>query len=190
MDTDFDNQKLVGKLLVSMPNMADSRFDNSVILMIHHNEESSMGVVVNKVAGLMQIGTLSKENKKIDADSDPLPVYFGGPVDCERATILHSNDVPEYSATIAIGEHFCVTACPDILEDYSRGSGPNHMIIALGYAGWGPGQLEDELKQNSWLICDAGAGLVFDTEDNQKWDSALKSMGIRPSMLSAIGGSA
>ncbi len=187
---DFDEKELVGQLLVSMPKMADKRFTNSVILMIHHNEESSMGVVVNKVAGLMQVGTWSKEEEKVKSESDPLPVYYGGPVDCERATIIHSRDVKDYSETVALGEHYCVTACPDILEDFSRGDGPKNMIIALGYAGWGPGQLESELRKNAWLVCKGGRTLVFDTQDDQKWESALKSMGIRPSMLTSMGGSA
>ena len=190
MGSDSGQEYLIGKMLIAMPDMQDSRFQRSVILMVYHSDENAMGVVVNKVAGQMQVGSAQQDDEKIVADSEPVPVYFGGPVESERAIIIHSSDSREYNSTKIISDDFRITTTPDILEDFSRGEGPTYMILALGYAGWGPGQLENELQENSWLICEGSPDVVFDTDDDRKWEAALKSIGINPSMLAAAGGSA
>ncbi len=190
MGKDSGQGYLSGKLLIAMPDMRDLRFKKSIVLMVEHSDENAMGVVVNKVAGHMQIGSAPNEGGKIVVESEPVPVHFGGPVEHERAIILHSGDSREYRSTKIINDDFRITMTPDILEDFSRGEGPSRMILALGYAGWGPGQLESELQENAWLICDGDPIVVFDTDDDQKWEAALKSMGINPGMLAAVGGSA
>ena len=181
---------LKGSLLIAMPDMQDSRFANSVILMIYHSEENAMGVVINKVAGHMQVGAISGEGEGVVTESDPMPVHYGGPVENERAIIVHSGDCREYASTQTINEKFSITTTPDILEDLSKGEGPSSLLLALGYAGWHAGQLESELQRNSWLICDGDPELVFDTADEDKWEAAIKSLGIKPSMLAMAGGTA
>ena len=190
MTVSLDDSYLDGHLLVAMPDMMDPRFSKSVILMIFHTAEGAMGVVVNKPAGHVQVSEILKSGKGVPVESDPIPIHFGGPVDHERAIIIHSRDCREYTSTKFINEHFGVTTTPDILADFSKGEGPSSSLLVLGYAGWAAGQLESELEQNSWLTCDGNPELVFNTDADVKWEAAIKSLGISPSMLSSLGGSA
>ena len=168
--------------------MADPRFERCVILIVDHSDESAMGLVVNKVVGEMQIG--KKEPDDDAPKPNPLPVYYGGPVNTDRVIIVHSGGDGDYPSTWSVGDEFYVSGNPKILDDYCFGVGPRSMFLVLGYAGWGPGQLEHELQENAWLICNGDTNLVFDTENNLKWEAALRSIGIDPSRLSSVGGSA
>lgn len=180
-----------GDLLIAMPDMADPRFKKCVILLIVHSENDAMGVVVNKPAGQVQIHELTQDEDEQSASApQSIPVHYGGPVEHERAIIVHSPDCREYESMRRVNEHFCVTTTPDILEDFSRGSGPSSRLFVLGYAGWRSGQLEDELQRNAWLVCRGDPELVFDIEPDRKWEAAIKSLGINPSMLSSGGGTA
>ncbi len=189
MTVSLNDSYLDGRLLVAMPDMMDPRFSKSVILMIFHTAEGAMGVVVNKPAGQVQVSEILRSEGQAP-DSESIPVYFGGPVDHERAIIVHSRDCEEYASTKFINEHFGVTTTPDILEDFSKGEGPSSSLLVLGYAGWAAGQLESELEHNSWLTCDGNPELVFEIDADMKWEAAIKSLGISPSMLSSLGGSA
>ncbi|MFQ5623141.1 MAG: YqgE/AlgH family protein [Paracoccaceae bacterium] len=182
---------LDGKLLVAMPGMGDTRFERAVIFMCAHSDDGAMGLIVNKPAPDLRFVDLL-EQLGIDAESpqSAIRVHFGGPVEHGRGFVLHSAEYSSSEATMAVSDEFGMTATVDILRDIAAGRGPQRSLLALGYAGWGPGQLEAELQANGWLTCDASADLVFGTGDVAKWEAALASIGIDPRMLSAEGGRA
>lgn len=182
---------LTGKLLIAMPGMPDPRFDRSVILVCAHSADGAMGLIVNKP--LPELGfdeLLSQLKIEVPAPAAPVPVHYGGPVETGRGFVLHSADYTGNSSTLAVGEGFGMTATLDILEDIARGFGPARAILALGYAGWGAGQLEGELAQNGWLTADAPADLVFAPEDATKWEGAIRQLGIDVRALSGAAGRA
>jgi putative transcriptional regulator len=148
-----------------------------------------MGLVVNKA-----IDSLTIDHLYAQLDIEPVmhsiqPVHFGGPVAPGQGFVLHSADYRE-EGTVGIGEEFAMTATVDILRAKGKGAGPRQCLVALGYAGWGPGQLDAEIQANGWLLVAADTGLVFDTEDGNKWQRALAKLGINPEMLSADSGHA
>ena len=182
---------LDGSLLVAMPGIGDPRFDSSVILMCMHNENGAMGVVLNKPVGHIPLAEFISSEAAEDGEQNAvLEVHFGGPVEQNRAIIVHSSDCSEYAGTEFVSEHFGLTTSKDILEDIGNGTGPSNLIIVLGYAAWAGGQLESELRRNSWLICGADPGIVFRTDKAGMWNAAIESLGIMPGMLSGGGGTA
>jgi putative transcriptional regulator len=188
VDTGHD---LTGQMLIAMPGMADPRFDHSVVLLCAHSGEGAMGLIVNKRMPALSLDDLLRQLEIASgAGSLGVGVYFGGPVESGRGFVLHSTDYPGTPGTMTINARFGMTATKDILADIARGQGPATALTALGYAGWGPGQLESELKQNAWLTVDGDEAIVFDADDTGKWARALRKLGIEPSMLSAGGGSA
>ena len=143
---------LSGKLLIAMPGMSDPRFDRSVVYICAHSEDGAMGLIVNKPAPDLELSDLLGQlSLETPADTAPTQVFFGGPVEHGRGFVLHSSDYGGSSSTLQVDERFGMTATLDILEDMAQGKGPEHAILALGYAGWGPGQIESELQQNGWL---------------------------------------
>ena len=158
---------LTGKLLVAMPGMGDPRFDRSVVFICAHSQEGAMGLIVNKPARDVDLGALMSQ---LEIDAGPslsgLTVHIGGPVETTRGFVLHSTDYQSRLQTLEVGDAFGMTATLDVLEDIARGDGPGDALVMLGYAGWGPGQLEGEIVQNAWLICDADTDLVFGTGDD------------------------
>ena len=182
---------LNGKLLIAMPDMADPRFSHSVIFLCAYSEEGAMGLVINKPTDELRLADLLEQLDITQADdARDLPVHFGGPVEHGRGFVLHDYGYHSSISTLDVSDDFAMTATLDILEDLAQGRGPGHAIIALGYAGWGPGQLESEIAQNGWLICEADTKLVFDTPDALKWEAALKKLGISALTLSADSGRA
>ena len=182
---------LTGKLLIAMPSMADPRFAHSVVFLCAHSPEGAMGLVVNKPAADLNLSDLLEQlSIEIGDAISYCPVHFGGPVESGRGFVLHEYGYHSAISTLDVNDDFAMTATLDILEDIAEGRGPNKVIMALGYAGWGPGQLEGELAQNGWLVCDPDLKLVFDTADQDKWEGALQSLGINSLLLSAEGGSA
>jgi len=190
METQSGDEYLKGKLLIAMPGMADPRFVSTVILMLYHDAERAMGVVINKPAGFMQIAEAKDDNPEEALETEQVPVYYGGPVEHEVALILHSADRSDYESTRMVNEHFCVTSTPHILKDISNGTGPVCRLFLLGYASWGPGQLENELRRNDWLIGNSTPEIVFKTSAQNKWDAAIQALGIHPGLLSTHGGNA
>ena len=186
---------LTGQLLVAMPQMQDPRFARSVVyLCAHSGEAGAMGLVVNKTIDSLTIdelyGHLNIEPARAGlVVSRPQPVHFGGPVDPGRGFVLHSADYRE-DATLEIGNDFAMTATLDILRAMGKGEGPRRTLLALGYAGWAPGQLDAEIQANGWLSVDADADLVFDEADPSKWQRALAKLGVSPEMLSTDAGHA
>jgi putative transcriptional regulator len=182
---------LNGKLLVAMPGMADLRFDHSVILICAHSADGAMGLIVNKPVPDISFNTLLEQlNMFHDAQAHAIRVHFGGPVDRGRGFVLHSTDYGGGAATIKVGADFGMTATLDVLEAIAAGKGPDRALLALGYAGWGPGQLESEIARNDWLTADASAAVIFSENDGSKWAVVLREMGIDPLSLSAISGRA
>lgn len=182
---------LAGSLLIAMPNMGDPRFERSLVLVCAHSPEGAMGLVVNRPspalsfsAMLDQLG-ISRGEKGRD-----IRVHMGGPVERGRGFVLHSPDYVTSGATMQVSGKFGMTATVDILEALAQGEGPSSALLALGYSGWGPGQLEDEILRNDWLTAEAPADLVFAADDGGKWGAALKRMGIDPLSLSAAAGRA
>jgi putative transcriptional regulator len=191
MDKKPELPHLDGKLLIAMPGMGDPRFDKTLIYMCAHSEDGAMGLIVNKPAVDLQFSDLLEQLNITPAKSlRPIKVHFGGPVEHGRGFVLHSKDYTTNNSTLEVNDEFGMTATLDILEDISQGNGPDACLLALGYAGWGPGQLEDEIRDNGWLICDADAALVFSDKNEDKWNGAIESLGFDPRLLSAEGGSA
>lgn len=182
---------LDGKLLIAMPGMGDPRFDKALIYMCAHSADGAMGLIVNKPAVDLQFSDLLDQLDITPAKSfRPIEVHFGGPVEHGRGFVLHSKDYIAKDSTLEVNDEFGMTATLDILEDISQGNGPNSCLLALGYAGWGPGQLEDEIRANGWLTCEADAALIFSDKNQGKWSGAIESLGIDPRLLSAEGGTA
>ena len=182
---------LTGSMLIAMPGMADPRFAQSLVYLCDHSSKGAMGLIVNKPAHDMSFAELL-EQLEIDATvpTDAVKVYFGGPVETGRGFVLHSSEYKSDLRTLRVRNGLALTPTLDVLEDIAAGQGPNRVMMMLGYAGWGPGQLEGELAQNGWLTCDGDAELVFETAAADKWNRALKQLGIDPAMLSAEAGSA
>lgn len=191
MKTPVNFSDLTGKLLVAMPGMGDPRFESSVVFLCAYSDEGAMGLIVNKtVPDIVLDDVLDQLEIGRGAGSAGIHVHFGGPVEGGRGFVLHSSDYAGRETTMQIDETFGMTATKDILVEIAGGTGPREALTALGYAGWGPGQLESELQQNAWLTVDADTAIVFDTANAEKWSKALKKLGIDPLMLSAEGGRA
>ena len=184
-------KSLAGELLVAMPQMQDPRFARSVIYMCAHSEEAgAMGLVVNKPLESLTLDELFSHLKLKPSQADrSRPVHFGGPVDPGRGFVLHTTDYQE-DATLAVGANFAVTATLDILRAIGSGGGPQKSLLALGYAGWAPGQLDAEIQANGWLSVPADPDLVFDADLDTKWQRALGKLGIDPLALSTDAGHA
>src|SRR5262245_2448518 len=184
---------LDGQMLIATPTMEDERFSRSVIYICAHSSEGAMGIVVNQPAPHISFPDLLVKLDVIPAaDLITLPsraggvkVLKGGPVETERGFVLHSSDFFIENSTLPIDRGICLTATLDILKAIARGKGPASAILALGYAGWAPGQLENEIHHNGWLHCAADAELLFGTDIEAKYSRAMEKIGIRPGMLSS-----
>ena len=182
---------LTGELLVAMPQMMDPRFARSVVYICAHSEEAgAMGLVVNKLLASLTMDELFAHLKLEPSEiGRSRPVHFGGPVEPGRGFVLHTADYRE-EATLPVSEEFAVTATLDILRAIGRGEGPRRNLLALGYAGWAPGQLDAEMQANGWLSVEADADLVFDLDIDNKWQRALGKLGVDLTMLSTDAGHA
>jgi putative transcriptional regulator len=189
---------LDGQLLIAMPVMGDPRFERSVIYLCAHSSEGAMGIMVNRPAGsidfpelLVQLNIINKADQiNLSGNAESMKVLRGGPVDTGRGFVLHSSDYYIANATLKIADGISLTATIDILKAIAKGVGPKHAILALGYAGWAPGQLENEIQENGWLHCDADPDLIFGDDVEEKYSRALRKIGIDPGMLSNEAGHA
>jgi len=181
---------LVGQLLVAMPAMNDGRFAKTVIYMCAHNAEGAMGLVINRMLDDMSFPDLLEQlNIVPQTDVDNINVHFGGPVEMGRGFVLHSNDYLQ-DQSLVVNDDMALTATIDILRVIAGGGGPKQSLLALGYAGWGAGQLDQEMRDNGWLNVAADEKLVFDLDLNEKWQRAMTKIGIDPVMLSEDAGHA
>jgi putative transcriptional regulator len=198
-DTEDDAQgrrsgNLTGKVLIAMPGMADPRFAHSVVLICAHGDEGAMGIVLNKpLPGIGFSDLLGQLGIPAEGRTPAVPVHFGGPVEPGRGFVLHplpeGDDDGEGTLRIP-GLPLAMTTTRNILEDIASGKGPERAVLSLGYAGWEAGQLETEMLANGWLMAEADDELIFGTDNAQKWQAALKSLGVDPLALSTAAGRA
>jgi len=189
---------LDGQMLIAMPAMNDERFSRAVIYVCAHSTEGAMGIIVNHPAAnikfpdlLVQLEVIpATERIQLPTRAEEVKVLKGGPVETGRGFVLHSADFFIENSTLPIDEGICLTATLDILKAIARGNGPASAILALGYAGWAPGQLEQEIQQNGWLHCAADPELIFGKDTGTKYEKALRKIGIDLGMLSSEAGHA
>ncbi len=189
---------LDGQFLLAMPGMADQRFARSVVYICAHSPDGAMGLIVNQPARKITFPELLQQLELLDPEElirlpDPaekLQVLKGGPVERGRGFVLHSSDFFIDNSTLTIDEAVSLTATVDILRAIARGHGPQQAMLALGYAGWSPGQLEEEIQQNGWLNVPGDPSLLFDRDLERKWGRAVRLLGIDPAMLSGEAGHA
>src|SRR6478672_70918 len=189
---------LDGQMLIAMPAMGDERFARSVIYVCAHSTEGAMGIIVNQPAPnitfrdlLVQLEVVPETDViQLPSQASGVKVLKGGPVDTQRGFVLHSSDFVIENSTLPIDDGICLTATLDILKAIARGNGPRSAVLALGYAGWAPGQLENEIQHNGWLHCSADPELIFGQDTSGKYEKALKKIGIDLGMLSSEAGHA
>lgn len=189
---------LQGQLLIAMPDMSDPRFKRCVVQLCAHSDDGAMGLIINNRLDDLNLGELFEQIELASADDEvPVsdanagrPVYNGGPVDTHRGFVLHSPDYYSEDASLKVTETVCLTATPDVLNAIAIGEGPLSSLVALGYAGWSPGQLEAELGANVWLNCPSDPSIVFAQDDADKYALAMAKIGIDPSHLVSAAGRA
>jgi putative transcriptional regulator len=186
---------LTNHFLIAMPGMAGDTFAGTVIYLCEHTEKGALGLVINKPIDIKLKNLFEKVELTLDRDDlADEPVFFGGPVQTERGFVLHerlSGEGGHYNSSLQIpGGLLEMTTSKDVLEALSNGAGPKKVLVTLGYSGWGAGQLEEELKRNSWINVDAAPEIIFDTPVEQRYDKALSLLGIDPRMLSQEAGHA
>jgi putative transcriptional regulator len=186
-----DDPSLEGQMLIAMPGMGDARFSRTLIYICAHSSEGAMGIIVNRRSKSMNFSQLLVQLDVISAkDAIQLPpkvedvlVLRGGPVEKGRGFVLHSPDFHLEAATLSIDGGVSLTATLDILRAMASGSGPQKAVLALGYAGWAGGQLEEEILNNGWLTCPADEDLLFDVDLESKYNRALRKLGVEPARL-------
>ena len=189
---------LDGQMLIAMPAMGDERFSRSLIYVCAHSSEGAMGIVVNQPAAnikfpdlLVQLDVIpATELIQLPRKAGTVKVLKGGPVETGRGFVLHSADFFIENSTLPIDNGICLTATLDILKAIAQGQGPRSAVLALGYAGWAPGQLENEITENGWLNCDADPELIFGTDTGGKYQQAMRKIGIDLGKLSSEAGHA
>lgn len=185
------DSNLAGKLLIAMPDMSDPRFAKTVIYLCAHSDEGGMGLIVNRPQkGIAFAKLLDQMGIPVTSAIPDIQVHFGGPVDQQRGFVVHSHDYQAQSGTLRVDDTYSMTATIEVLEDIARGKGPERSMLALGYAGWGPGQLEYEIAQNGWLTCAPSEQIIFGNDHRNKWTAALRLLGIDPLLLSGTAGRA
>ncbi|MFO1187161.1 MAG: YqgE/AlgH family protein [Alphaproteobacteria bacterium] len=182
---------LGGQLLVAMPSMNDPRFERSVIFMCSHSPKGAMGLIVNKPATHITfpelLVQLSIDHPQQDQE---IPINMGGPVEPGRGFVLHTSEDFVSDSTLRVTPEISLTATIDVLRAIAAGKGPRNALLALGYAGWGPGQLETEILANGWLHCSVDEELLYNTDLDSKWLRAIHKIGISPHLLSGQAGHA
>jgi putative transcriptional regulator len=187
---------LDGQLLVAMPGMADARFARAVIYLCAHSADGAMGIMLNRPSGVRNFPELLEQLRVIDpaerislpASARDMQVLSGGPVQTDRGFVLHSADFFIDNSTLKINDSISLTATIDILRAIATGQGPDRAVLALGYAGWDAGQLENEIQLNGWLLCPADPAILFDSDLDTKYARALRSIGVELAKLSAVAG--
>jgi putative transcriptional regulator len=183
------SDNLTDHFLIAMPGMADPFFAKTVTYLCQYSPEGALGIIINRPSDL----TLGDIMRQMDIDLGErevgkLPIYFGGPVQPERGFVLHEPTAVKWDSTLHVSPEISLTTSRDILEAISIGEGPRKVLVALGYAGWGKGQLEKEMVENSWLSAPADQSILFDFPSSQRWKAAAELMGIDISLLTTQAG--
>ena len=190
IETTQSEISLSGQLLVAMPHLEDPRFARSVVYMCAHSDDGAMGFIVNRLIDSMRFDTLMDQlGLETDGSRPDMPIHFGGPVEASRGFVLHSTDLIQ-EATLVIDEDIALTATTEMLKTIACGDGPKRCVLALGYASWGAGQLDQEIQDNGWLLAPADNQLVFGADNDAKWEGAINKIGIDLSLLSTEAGHA
>ncbi len=187
-----------GQLLIAMPGVMGDSFARSVVYLCAHSDDGAMGLIINKQAPnlsirdlLVQLDIIPEDRRiRLPQPADSMPVLHGGPVETGRGFVLHSSDYHLESSTLPVNDDVSLTATLEVLKALADGRGPEHALLALGYAGWAPGQLESEIQRNGWLTCAATPELIFETRLEDRYDRALASLGISAALLSSEAGHA
>lgn len=188
--SDESSGYLTGQLLVAMPQMQDSRFERSVIYVCVHNADGAMGLVLNRQADELTFADLLRQLEIVfEGETASVPIHMGGPVEMGRGFVLHTSEYQQ-GGTIKVNDDISLTATVEILKDIAEGHGPRRAILALGYAGWGAGQLDTEFQKNSWLNVTADESLLFGGDLGEKWNRSIAKLGIDVSLLSGDAGHA
>ena len=195
--TASDFTSLCGKFLIAMPGMGDERFEKSVVFVCAHSEEGAMGFIVNQSLDNPTISDFFRQLEIIEeAEMIKVPeqilgdtLHVGGPVEPGRGFVLHSGEYDSKS-TLEVASDICLTATLEILRAIATGNGPENCLIALGYAGWSAGQLEDEISSNGWLLAEADSKIIFGSQNEAKYNQVLAALGIDPILLSSQSGHA
>lgn len=182
--TDLTNQ-----FIIAMPSLNDLNFDHSVTYICEHDENGSFGIIINKETDLPVSEVITQMQIPVSETSLKDNIFLGGPVQPERGFILHS-PIGKWNSSLQVNDKIALTTSKDILEAIANDDGPEHCMVALGYAGWGPGQLEKELAANSWLSCPADQQIIFDTPSDKRWQAAADILGVNLSLLSQDSGHA
>lgn len=191
MDATTPTESLKGRLLIAMPGMGDPRFERSVVYLCEHSDQGAMGLIVNKPLPEISFEELVEQLEiRSNGSGAELAVHFGGPVETGRGFVLHGAEYGNDATSLTVDDRFRMTATLDVLHDIANGTGPQRVLFALGYAGWGEGQLESELQDNGWLTADADPDVVFAGDDSGKWAAALRGIGVDAHGLSASAGRA
>ena len=199
MPADSASINLTHHFLIAMPGLEDDTFAKSVVYLCEHSERGALGLVINKPSDINLQSLLQKVDLDLRRqDLTDTPVFQGGPVQTERGFVLHDamqadSEKPEdsgYASTLSIPGGLEMTTSKDVLEALSTGAGPRRVLVTLGYASWGEGQLESELAENTWLTVGADPSVIFDTPIGQRWDRALGLLGLQAWMLSPDAGHA
>jgi putative transcriptional regulator len=181
---------LTGQLLIAMPHMRDTRFERSVIYLCVHNEDGAMGIVVNRLSEDLTFPDLLEQvGVELKSEDVSMPIHIGGPVESGMGFVLHTTDYAQGS-TIQVNDTIALTHTVEILKDIAEGRGPRQAMLALGYAGWGAGQLDGEIQENSWLNVPADEALLFDVGQRDKWRRSIAKLGVDVSLLSGEAGHA
>jgi len=184
------NSSLVNQLLIAMPGMADPNFSTTVTLICEHSDDGVLGIIINRPLNLKLSGLFDQLSvEETDHEMADAPVVAGGPVGTERGFVLHGNE-HHFENTVSVSEDIQLTLSRDVIDSMATGDGPQKSLVALGYAGWEPGQLESEMLANAWLNVPATPELVFDTPFEDRWDSAARSLGIDIASISPDAGHA
>jgi putative transcriptional regulator len=181
---------LTNHFLLAMPNMADANFGGAVVYIAEHSPKGTLGLVINRPMELDMQSLFERIDLKLEiAPISKAPVFFGGPVQTDRGFVLHE-PVGAWSSTVTIGERIGLTSSKDVLEAVANGAGPDRLLVTLGYAGWGPGQLEDEIARNAWLTVESDPELIFEVPAAERLNRAFRLLGVDPAFLSTAAGHA
>ncbi len=190
MTSATETTDLSNHFLLAMPNMADPNFSGAIVLIAEHNDRGALGLVVNKPTSMTLAALLQRiDLTQIDTARSQTPVFYGGPVQTDRGFVLHQPK-GQWNSTVAIGPEIALTTSKDVLEAVADGAGPPRLLVTLGYAGWGPGQLEAEIGQNAWLTIEADPALLFETPAEDRFQQAYRRLGIDPALLAPAAGHA
>jgi putative transcriptional regulator len=189
--TTHDASHLAGKVLVAMPTIGDSRFERTLVLMCEHNEDCAMGIILNRPKHELSLSDILDHMGLGSPETvDDHSVLSGGPCDEDRGFVLHTDDFGVPGSTRRVAPGLSLTATRDVLDALGTPIGPDKAVLALGYAGWGAGQLEQEIQDNAWLVTDLDSALIFSDDHDQKWQRTMSRMGIDPALISRVSGRA